>query len=122
MKVGEKMGLPKDAKSLAAENWFGYGRWDAPYWFVGMEPGGTDDDANYDSWMELGGYELINCRRHHLHPLNSMHTKWFVGERPPTQTTWRRLIQLLLAFKDRESGLEAARFYQRDHLGTSDDE
>lgn len=43
--------IEEDPKVLAARNWFGYGRWDAPYWFLGMEPGGTDDHAP----MKLGG-------------------------------------------------------------------
>lgn len=41
----------------AARKWFGYGRWDAPYWFVGMEPGGTEDASSYESWKRLGGGE-----------------------------------------------------------------
>jgi hypothetical protein len=40
----EIMQRPRQSyKALAAEQWFGYGRWAAPYWFVGMEPGGQDD-------------------------------------------------------------------------------
>lgn len=55
-----------NVKALAAESWFGYGRWDAKYWFVGMEPGGTDEVASYESWRRLGAGELIDCRQHHL--------------------------------------------------------
>jgi len=33
-----------DAREMA-RSWFGYGRWSAPYWFVGMEPGGDDLDV-----------------------------------------------------------------------------
>lgn len=55
-----------EAKRLAAESWYGYGRWKAKYWFVGMEPGGTDDVASYESWKRLGGAELIDCRQHHV--------------------------------------------------------
>lgn len=55
-----------DAKTLAAESWYGYGPWDAPYWFIGMEPGGDDTHASYEAWEALGGHELIDCREHHL--------------------------------------------------------
>jgi hypothetical protein len=52
----------------AAEHWFGYGSWDAPYWFVGMEPGGDDDHASYDTWLALDPKMdgLIDCREHHV--------------------------------------------------------
>jgi hypothetical protein len=54
-------------KALAAQGWFGYGRWDAPYWFVGTEPGGTNDHASYDASVRLGilagalAYERLRC-------------------------------------------------------------
>jgi hypothetical protein len=44
-----------DTKALAARSWFGYGRGEAPYWFIGMEPGGSDDHASYEAWKQLGG-------------------------------------------------------------------
>lgn len=53
------------ARDEAARRWFGYGRWAAPYWFVGMEPGGTDEHASYESWVGLGACALIDCRDHH---------------------------------------------------------
>ena len=43
------------AEDRAARAWFGYGRWQAPYWFIGMEPGGTEHAASYESWERLGG-------------------------------------------------------------------
>jgi hypothetical protein len=51
-----------DAKALAAERWYGYGRWNAPYWFVCKEPGGVDEPEQYASWLRLGAGELIDCR------------------------------------------------------------
>ena len=97
-------------KALAAQSWLGYGNWDAPYWFVGMEPGGTDDDASYETWAQLGGTELIDCREHHL---ASNCTKWHCGDRPPTQSTWRRLIQLVLSNEGKPYNIDAVRAYQR---------
>jgi hypothetical protein len=55
-----------DPKMLAAAQWYGYGRWDAPYWLVGKEPGGTDDPEQYASWARLGEPELLDCRAHDL--------------------------------------------------------
>jgi hypothetical protein len=117
-----------DAKALASERWFGYGRWGAPYWFVGMEPGGNDTHSSYDAWLALGGDELIDCRSHHLWKRDALGvedrlwTRWHDGDRPPTQPTWRPLIQALLAFKGQPSALESVRSYQRDHWGMLADE
>jgi hypothetical protein len=103
----------------ASHEWFGYGSWSAPYWFVGMEPGGEGDGASHESWERLGAGVLIDCKAHHL---DCGFTRWHVGERPPTQPTWRRLIQLLLAYKGEETDLDAVARYQRDRLRASGDE
>lgn len=113
-----------DAKTLAAESWFGYGRWDAPYWFIGMEPGGDDTHASYEAWLALGGTELIDCREHHLWKRNTLGvedrkwTRWHDGDRPATQPTWRRLIQLLLAYKGEPTDMHAVSQYQRMPWGS----
>jgi hypothetical protein len=104
-----------DPRVLAARGWYGYGRWDAPYWFVGMEPGGADDLAWYETWLRLGGAELCGCREHHL---DTNLSKWHGGNRPPTQETWRRLIQLLLGYEGKPADLDAVSLYQRDKWGT----
>jgi len=60
----ENMTLTEDA----AQKWFGYGKWSAPFWFVGMEQGGMDDNDHIGwekAWQDLGGTELIDCREHH---------------------------------------------------------
>ncbi len=50
--------------------WYGYGRWEAPYWFIGPEPGHAKDetdnlDERCNAWSRLGGTELIDCLDHH---------------------------------------------------------
>jgi len=107
------------AAERAARGWFGYGSWGAPYWFVGMEPGGEGDGASHESWERLGGGELIDCRAHHL---DCGFTRWHGAERPPTQPTWRRLVQLLLAYKGEDTSLDAVARFQRDRLGAVGDE
>lgn len=118
-----------DAKSAAAESWFGYGRWNAKYWFVGMEPGGDDGHASYDAWHDLGATELIDCREHHLWKRKVLGledrkwTRWHddaPGRR--TQPTWRRLIQLLLAFEGEPTDLDTVHEYQKHRLGRLDGE
>ncbi|MBY0612140.1 MAG: hypothetical protein K2P80_08140 [Beijerinckiaceae bacterium] len=105
-------------KQLIARNWFGYGRWSAPYWFIGMEPGG-ENTHSYEAWMQLGATELIDCRAHHL---ASNSTRWHVGVHPPTQPTWRRLIQLLLGFKGERTDLDSVRIYQQNEWGSLEGE
>lgn len=110
-----------DAKALAARYWFGYGRWDAPYWFVGMEPGGDDDHSSYEAWSVLDPERdgLIDCRAHHLNPQHPGWQKWHTGDPPPIQKTWGPLIRSALAFEGRShADLDVAR-YQRDDWGMS---
>jgi hypothetical protein len=102
-------------------DWFGYGSWSAPYWFIGPEPGmlgnGTDDlDTRTKAWMGLGGGEVVDCRAHHL---AFGCNKWF---RPgaPIQPTWGKLIRLLLTFTGEAATNGAIREYQRTRWGSVD--
>ncbi len=107
------------ARAAAAERWFGYGRWTAPYWFVGMEQGGDEAETrSYLAWEQLGAADLLDCRKHHLAIDDPLFRRWHLGDRPPTQATWRRLIQLLFAFKGLPCTVEHVRAYQRDHWGS----
>jgi hypothetical protein len=109
-----------DPKAQAAKRWFGYGRWDAPYWFVGKEPGGADEPEQYLSWLRLGGAELIDCREHDLDCATGKPGDWHgVGAGPKLQPTWRPLIAMLLAYKGAEAYDESAvRRYQDERWGT----
>jgi hypothetical protein len=111
-----------DVKVLAAETWFGYGRWDAPYWFIGKEPGGGDDPEQYASWLRLGGGHLIDCRDHDLDcPAARKPGMWHGGERPPLQSTWRPLIAMVLGYEGAPAYDEdSVRRYQDERWGRSD--
>lgn len=129
--MGSLLGGSQSAKELKfAEEWFGYGVWTAPHWFVGPEPG-TQGDTNeqtyqrMQAWDTLGGDELVDCRDHHF---GFGQTKWHRPVRPPTQTTWRELIKVLFAFQARDCArpdnpvaaatlLNEIRAFQRDHWG-----
>jgi hypothetical protein len=56
-----------------ARSWFGYGRWAAPYWFVGIEPGGDELDECVHLWKREGEAELIDIAAHH----EEFSTDWF---------------------------------------------
>jgi hypothetical protein len=109
-------GPGQSCKALAAERWFGYGRWSAPYWFVGMEPGGEDDARVYETWYELGAPELLDLK---THSEKCEDMRWLV-EHPPLQATWKQLIRMALGYEGAPSGTEDVRCYQRDRLGRSD--
>jgi hypothetical protein len=95
------LNVSDNAKALAAEKWFGYGRWDASYWLVGKEPGGEDEPTQYTSWLRLGGSkgaELIDCREHDLDCAEHPGQMLWHGPKGKLQATWRPLIALLLAY------------------------
>jgi hypothetical protein len=110
-----------DPKELAAIGWFGYGRWDAPYWFVGKEPGGSDEPEQYASWQRLGGDELIDCREHDTEDADG-HRMWHGPDPgPKLQPTWRPLIAMILAYQGAKNwDLHAARRYQDESWGRTD--
>jgi hypothetical protein len=97
---------------------YGYGRWDAPYWFIGPEQGKGQGEPSGNSprvraWQRLGGTELCDCLDFHAEmPDMSWHCR-----KPNLQRTWRPLILLLKTFLDQPSDLESLRAYQRDRWG-----
>ena len=115
---------PKDAlRAEAAVKWFGYGRWDAPFWFVGMEPGGDDHPEIYTSWAACGKSGLIDTKMHedewNRRVAPELRTRWF-AERPAIQRgTWQPLIHVVLGYTGSD---EDAHAYQRDKLGRADGE
>jgi len=109
-----------DAKARAAAEWFGYGRWDAPFWFVGKEPGGTDEPEQYASWLRLGGGELIDCRAHDLDCAATEDAMMWHGGGGRLQPTWRPLIALLLAYQGAsEYDKDAVWRYQDERWGST---
>lgn len=97
-----------------AEQWYGYGRWEAPFWFLGPEPGGPSPDGPLRAWDELGRGELLDCEEHHLaFGCNKWHR-----EPVRLQTTWGRLILLLKSYKQEDPALEARKLYQAQDWGT----
>ena len=116
-----------------AEIWYGYGRWDAPYWFIGPEPGMAASEGENllercRAWQALGSTELLDCFEHHK---TFGHLKWHTrkiamklpingnASRPPTQTTWRQLIRTLLAFKGERTDNDAIGDYQCTAWGST---
>src|ERR1035438_3752433 len=113
------------AENALARECYGYGRWDAPYWFIGLEQGQDkrENDAvnpRYEVFLELGRDGLCDAAEFHTHPKIATLTKpWFRERNPPTQSTWRYLILLLKAYLGEDTRLDSCRVYQRDRWGKS---
>jgi len=104
------MSLSQQELAHMAEHFFGYGRWDAPFWFIGPEAGmgknGRDSlVARYESWKQLGFAPIFDCAAHHR---GFGFTEWHKPH-PPPQPTWRQLIRLLLFYKGEQTDIEAIR-------------
>jgi hypothetical protein len=113
-----------------ARRCYGYGRWEAPYWFIGPEPGqghkeNDDLTLRYEAWLHFGGSELSDCRSYHNF-MNERAGRSIMQchreKRPPLQRTWGPLILLLMAFLQRPTDDESQRIYQRDRWGMLDGE
>ena len=110
--------MDDDGIRAMACRFYGYGRWDAPHWFIGPEPGQGRDENNdlrrrAEAWLQLGGRELCDCREFH----ERICLKKWHGEKPQLQPTWRPLILLLMAFLEKDTDPESLRAYQRDRWG-----
>jgi hypothetical protein len=103
-----------------ARGFYGFGRWDARYWFIGPEPGkGPKQVSNAHlakAWKALGACELCDCKEYHLaHGEESWHRE--EPEKALLQPTWKSLLVLLMAFLDEPTNSDARRTYQRDLWG-----
>ena len=108
-------------KEEMARKFYGYGRWDAPYWFIGPEQGKgpgelSDNTPRLDAWVKLQKPELCDCRGYHE----------LIGEecwhrdppgKPRLQRTWRSLLLLLRSSLNHPVGRDDLRSYQRDFWG-----
>jgi len=102
----------KDVLRRMAEQFFGYGSFDRPYWYVGTEPGGEDEQVlrgKLRSWAALGAGELVCNRQHHL---GFGFQKWHAGQ-PPLQSTWRPLMLATLSLKGVYADSKSARAYMK---------
>src|SRR5450631_3929638 len=115
--------MDQDQELEMARRCYGYGRWAAPYWFIGPEQGqdrDENDDLNrrIEVWRGLGGEELSDCRAFHAKLGND---KWH-REIPRLQSTWRPLMLLLMTFLEKPTDNPSLRNYQRDSWGSLEGE
>lgn len=109
------------AELALASGCYGYGRWSAPYWFIGPEQGQARSERNdlalrYQAFCALSRDGLSDCRN--FHALIEQEA-WHRDERPPLQRTWRRLMLLLMSYLDRPTDDRSLRNYQREQWGSA---
>jgi hypothetical protein len=99
-------------------SFYGYGSWCSPYWFIGLEEGGVNNEQEFadrlNEWTKAGSPDLLDLRDFHK---AIKKTKFFCGERPPFQPTWRPLMRTLFAAEGREMSDARLREYQAHRLG-----
>jgi hypothetical protein len=121
--------MDKD-EHLLATDCYGYGSWNADYWFIGPEQGqgGRENGVITDrakAHSELAVDGLSDCREFHSRIGEG---RWHKDD-AALQSTWRSLILLLLAFQGKltkftsvETRKILQRDYQRNSWGISDGE
>jgi hypothetical protein len=53
-----------EIENLSRES-FGYGRWDAPVWFIGLEQGGGDNSTRAKAFKAYQSDGLCDCKTFH---------------------------------------------------------
>jgi hypothetical protein len=100
-----------------ARRCFGYGCWEAPYWFIGPEQGQGKEslECRVRAWIDLGAEELCDCRTFH----ERIGVDEWHAQNPERQDTWIPLICLLMGFLEKPTDKKSLHDYQRDHWGSS---
>lgn len=111
----------EEAELEMARSCNGYGRWDAKYWFIGPEQGqGAHEKDKLEqrvaAWLKLGASELCDCQEFHRLIDDP---RWHREKNPRLQSTWGRLILLLMAALGRPIDKECRRQYQRNDWGSA---
>jgi hypothetical protein len=109
-----------DQQTLSAfmSGFYGYGRWDAPLWFIGMEEGGGNSweeiARRVSVWEEFNRPELADLHEFHALLGVTRHS----GPMAKLQRTWTSLTRIALAAEGRPFQLDDVRNYQGSELGS----
>src|SRR6516225_15437 len=107
-----------EALKEMARKRYGYGRWDAPYWFIGPEEGmaqAENNDLTYrlNAWHRQGSPEVCDCQQFSRDIGVAGVDRWFRDINPPLQKTWKCLMRLLMTFLNRPADNDCLRDYKR---------
>ncbi len=110
------------AEVTLATECFGYGQWNAPYWFIGPEQGQAPWENNklntrFEAFCKLNIEGLCDCQDFHA---EIQETRWHRDSPPAAlQPTWKFLILLLREFLGQPIDETSRRVYQRENWGRS---
>ena len=98
---------------------YGYGSYQADYWFIGMEEGGGDtvDEVSkrLTVWDQRGRREVEDVAEYHL----ALGITYPFAEKAKLQPTWAKLIRVLLSIEGEAPTKEDVRRYQQQQWARS---
>jgi len=112
-------------------NFWGYGNWNSPFWFMGLEEGGGHNLGLVNAKINVfhnRGYthrNLIDNRTFQVSDVGPEHANEanvFLGPRPngrrvKLQNDWRPKMKILLGLLNMPNDNESLRSFQQDHWG-----
>jgi hypothetical protein len=98
-------------------SFYGYGNYQGPYWYLGMEEGGGNSveeiDRRLNAWKKRGKLELEDVAEYHF----SIGIPEHFRDPAKLQPTWNKLIRILLSAEGQPGTTEDVREYQKSSLG-----
>lgn len=109
--------IPDSPLNDFINTFYGYGNFSGKYWFIGMEEGGGDTldeiQRRINLWDRRGRHELEDLCGYHL----ELGITQFFTEPTKSQSTWNKLIRLVLSTRLDAFMLDDVKAYQRERLG-----
>ncbi len=100
------------------DRFYGYGAWEAPLWFIGMEEGGCgtldEVERRLRNWETRGCMDLEDCCEYHI----AMGVEHFFGPKGRLQHTWGKLVRIFLSYVDRPCDTDSVRRFQAQYFGS----
>jgi hypothetical protein len=109
-------GAAESAYTRMGRDWLGFGNLDAPCWFIGMEPGGTDGPTWPEIWAtRFGGAPVID-----LHAAAGDAEDKYLGAKNRLHPTWSPIVRMRLAYAGLRAEDSDVLRYQHEQLCLSD--
>ena len=101
-------------------NFYGYGMLNSDIWMIGMEEGGGNSieeiQARLKHWVEGGRCITEDVAEYH----EKFGMGYFFSEKPKNQSTWNKLIRIMLAYHEIDTTLQNVKEFQRDEFARHD--
>src|ERR1035437_1687295 len=98
-------------------SFFGFGSFEAEYWFIGMEEGGgssLEEASNrLATWEKGGEKELEDVRAYH----EALNLNRYFSDPVALQPTWTQLIRIYLVSNGLPDKIENIKAFQKEELG-----